>query len=272
MRFATCIGAMVVAMIVTATVGFGAGLTGDEILQQVDDQGIHGSLVTRIRFDSSYADGSTTYNVFFGVSTNPIDGPQKSLMYFESPDNVTGMAFLSITPVEGDNRMWLYLPALGSPKEIVAEQRKQSFAGSALSYEDVGGHSFAEKYTAELIREEVLQIESKSYDCYVLAMTARPDADADYATVQAWVDKIDFQVLKREGYASDGTLERTVEITTLGEFEGSIVAAELLGTNLADGSTTTVTFLKRTRPETSILDSVFDPANLPSFNPATYGL
>jgi hypothetical protein len=193
-------------------------------------------------------------------------------MYFEAPDNVAGMAFLSITPIEGDNRMWLYLPALGTPKEIVAEQRKQSFAGSALSYEDVGGHSFAEKYTAELIREESLQIGDKAYDCYVLAMTARPDSDADYATAKAWVDSIDFQVLKREGYASDGTLERTVEITTLGEFEGSIVATELLGTNLADGTTTTVAFLTRARPEVSILDSVFDPANLALFDPAAYGL
>jgi hypothetical protein len=256
--------------------GNGATLTGNQILQQVDDQETRisqGSLVSKIRFDNSYSDGTTAYNIFGGISTETPNGPKKSLIYFEAPEDVVGTIFLSIKPSpDEDARMWLYLPALGMAKEIVAEQRKQSFAGSTFSYKDIGSRSFADKYSAKLVGEEAVKIGDKSYDCYVLALTAKPDSDADYPTGKAWIDKSSFLMLKSEDYNSDGKLARTMEVLALGTFEGNMVADKMIARNVIDGSSTTITFLERKRPASEIPDSVFDPNNLASFDPSAYGL
>lgn len=276
MKKATLISLLTVlaGVLVLTAVSYAAGLTGDQILQKADEHETivtQGSLISKIRFDNVYSDGTTAYNIFGGVSVKLEGQPEKSLIYFEEPADVAGTIFLSIKPEGKDARMWLYLPALGMAKEIVAEQRKQSFAGSTFSYKDVGSHSFADKYSAQLVGEEAVKIGDKSYDCYVLELTAKPNSDADYPTAKAWVDKNSFLMLKSEDYNSEGKLERTMEVLELGEFDGNVVANKMIAKNVLDGSYTTITFIERKRPETAIPDSVFDPDNLAAFDPSLFG-
>ncbi len=266
--------AVLVGVLTLTAVGYAAGLTGDQILQKVDEHetiATQGNLISKIRFDNVYSDGTTAYNVFDGLSKKISGEPEKSLIYFEEPADVAGTIFLSIKPEGEDARMWLYLPALGMAKEIVAEQRKQSFAGSTFSYKDVGSRSFADKYSAKLAGEETVKIGDKSYDCYVLELTAKPNSDADYPTAKAWVEKDSFLMLKSEDYNAEGKLERTMEVLALGKFDGNVVADKMVATNVLDGSSTTITFLERKHPANPIPDSVFDPNNLASFDPTEFG-
>ncbi len=275
MKKATLVSLLILVGVLTLTaVSYAAGLTGDQILQKVDDHetiATQGSLISQIRFDNSYSDGTTAYNVFGGLSVKIKGQPEKSLIYFEKPEDVAGTIFLSIKPEGKDARMWLYLPALGMAKEIVAEQRKQSFAGSTFSYKDIASRSFADKYSAKLVGEETVKVGDKSYDCYVLELTAKPNSDADYPTAKAWVDKNSFLMLKSEDYDSEGKLERTMEVLAVGEFEGNAVADKMIAKNVIDNSSTTITFLERKRPEKPIPDSIFDPNNLSSFDPTEFG-
>jgi len=157
-------------------------------------------------------------------------------------------------------------------KELVAEQQKQSFAGSTLSYKDMGNRSYADKYSAKLVGEETLTIGDEQRACYVLELTARPGTDVDYPTGKAWVDKESFLMLKSEDYNESGNLERTMDVLSLTTFDGQLLADKMLATNTVDDSSTTITFVKRERPESEIPDSVFDPNNLAEFNPDTFGL
>lgn len=267
---------LVVSMLMICALGvMAAGLTGDEILQKVDDEATSisaGSLISVVQFDNVYADGTSASNVFAGLGKKNEGQPEESLIYFEEPEDVAGTIFLSVKPVGEDARMWLYLPALGMAKELVASQQKQSFAGSTFSYKDMGNRSYADKYSAKLVGEETLTIGDEQRVCYVLALTARPDADADYPTEKAWVDKESFLMLKSEDYNDSGKLERTMDVLSLTTFDGQLLAGKMLATNALDNSSTTITFVKRQRPESGIPDSVFDPNNLATFDPATYGL
>jgi len=252
-----------------------AGMTGDEILQRVDAEAealAAGSLISIVQFDNVYADGTTSSNVFAGLGKKNEGEPEESLIYFREPEDVAGTIFLSVKPVGEDARMWLYLPALGMAKELVADQQKQSFAGSTFSYKDMGNRSYADKYSAELVGEESVTVGDELRECYVLKLTAKPDADADYPTGKAWVDKESFLMLKSEDYNESGKLERTVDVLSLTTFDGQMLAGKMLATNALDGSSTTITFVKRERPEGEIPDSVFDPDNLETFDPAVYGL
>ncbi len=268
------IAALAVGLLVISTVSYAAGLTGDQVLQKVDaheTQVSGGNLITTIRFDNVYSDGTTAYNVFGGLSMKATGQPDKSLVYFEAPEDVAGSIFLSIKPEGKDAQMWLYLPALGKAKELVAEQQHKSFAGSAFSYKDIGNRNLADKFTAKIIGDESVRVGDKSYDCYVLKLTAKPNADADYPSGKAWVDKTSFLLLKSEDYNSDGKLARTMEVLKIGTFEGNLAADKMIAKNVIDKNSTTITFLSRKRPASPIPDSVFDPNNLASFNPKKFG-
>ncbi len=255
-----------------------AGLTGDEILQKVDDAAASldkGSLISVVQFDNVYADGTNASNVFAGMGKKEEGKPDQSLIYFEKPDDVAGTIFLSVKPQGKDARMWLFLPSLGEHgmyKELVANQQKQSFAGSMLSFKDMGNRSYADKYSAKLMGEETLTIGDEHRVCYVLDLTARPGADADYPSAKAWVDKESFLMLKSEDYNESGKLERTMDILSLTTFDGQLLASKMLLGNALDNSSTTITFVKRQRPKNQIPDSVFDPNNLATFDPTAYGL
>lgn len=63
----------------------------------------------------------------------------KILVRFLSPSDIKGTALLVWEHPEGDDERFLYLPALGRVRRIAGEEKQQSFAGSDLSYEDIGG-------------------------------------------------------------------------------------------------------------------------------------
>lgn len=266
---------LAIGVLMLGAVAYAAGLTGDQILQKIDaheTQASGGSLIRTIRFDNVYADGTTAYNIFGGLSKKAPGQPDKLLIYFEQPADVAGTIFLSIKPVGKEARMWLYLPALGMVKELIAEQQKQSFAGSTFSYKDISSRTLADKFTGKIIGDASVKIGDVTYDCYVLKLTAKPNADVDYPIGKVWIDKTSFLMLKSEDYNADSKLQRTMQVLKVGTFEGNMMADKMIATNVIDKSSTTITFLKRVRPVKPIPDSVFDPDNLASFDPSTYGL
>jgi outer membrane lipoprotein-sorting protein len=280
MKKSTLLTLVTVALgvVVLGGVVYAADLTGDQILDKMidhQDETMSGSLIMTMKLENVYSDGTSGENVFSAMAKRSTDPsvPDKSLMYYKEPEDVRGTIFLAISPDEGDSRMWLYLPALGSAKELVSEEQEQSFAGSTFSYKDIGSaSSMQDDYNAELIGEEAVTVEGKSYACYVLKLTAKPDADVDYPTQKLWVSKDFWTSLKGESYNEDGKLEITMEVVKLGEFEGNVVADEMFSKNVIEGNSTRMIFLERKRPASEFPDSVFDADNLTTFDPAAYGL
>jgi hypothetical protein len=68
----------------------------------------------------------------------------KMLVRFLSPNDIKGTAFLVWEHPEADDERFLYLPALGRARRIAGEEKQQSFVGSDLSYEDIGGRDIAD--------------------------------------------------------------------------------------------------------------------------------
>lgn len=94
----------------------------------------------------------------------------KSLLIFESPANVRGTAFLSIS--EGSEEVQkLYLPALGQIQIISAAEKGDRFMGSDFTYEDLGDQD-PEDYEFE--------IRSKSDTTYVLKAEKKESSEYNY--------------------------------------------------------------------------------------------
>jgi len=266
-------GWTLMALLLLGGAALAQDLTADEILDRMETEGdvlAEGSMVVQMRFDNVYSDGTTASNTFAGLSK-----PGKSLMYFLEPEDVQGTIFLTLDPEaeDADTRLWLYLPLLGIPKELVSEEaRGGSFAGSSISYEDIGSDDQREDYDAVLIREKVVTVGNEDRTAYVLESTAKPDADQDIVRTVLWVDKESFVMLRMEAYNDLGSLEQTLDVIELGEFEGHLVVDGMLARNVLEESETTITFLERRRPAGEIPDEVFDPETLASFDPAAWGL
>ncbi len=267
---------LTLALLWSVVAVMGEELSGNEILTRVDQEAqflSEGSMITTLQFENEYGDGTTSAKRFVSLSKQMEGGAEYSLIYFVRPEDEEGTIFLSVKPgPDEDSRMWLYLPALGMSKELVAEEQEQSFAGSTFSFQDVGSRDMEDKYDAELIGEETLVVGDESRLVYILALTAKPDADTDYPTAKMWIDKEGFLMLRTENYNVEGNLEWMMEVTKLGEFEGKVTADQMIASNVLDESSTTITFLERVRPEEELSDSAFDPENLTSFDPAIYGL
>ena len=266
-------GWTLMALLLIGGAALAQDLTADDILDRMQIEGdvlAEGSMIMQMQFDNVYSDGTTASNTFAGLSK-----PNKSLMVFLEPEDVQGTIFLTLDPEEenADTRLWLYLPLLDIPKELVSEEaRSGSFAGSSISYKDIGGGDQREDSDAVLIGEETITVGDESRIAFVIESTAKPDADKDIVRTVLWVDKESFVMLKMEAYNDLGSLEQTLNVIELGEFEGHLVVDGMHARDVLEESETTITFLERRRPADEIPDEVFDPETLASFDPAAWGL
>ncbi len=246
-------------------------LTGPQILQKVEEKGgiggTQGELISDVKFDIIGKDKKTATNEFRFFSKRKQGEPDRLLVAFVKPDDVRGTLFLSIKPQGKDADLWLYLPALGAVKQLVnTQERKGSFAGSNLSFEDLGsGFKYSESYTAdEKVTEEKIKVGDKEYATYVLTLRVKKEKEKteDYPLRKMWVEKTEFVVLKGEGYNKTNKLETVFEALALGKFEGDTVPEKVLIKNVLDNSQTTISFLTRKRPAQPLPENLFDPNNL----------
>ncbi len=266
----TMVWTITAAMVLLA--GFAAvALTADEILDRMEEEGdklAEGSMVGTMRFDNTYRDETTASNVFGMLSK-----PNFALLYFIEPADVAGTIFLTHEINDGsDSRLWLYLPLLGIPKELVSdEERGGSFAGSSMSYDELGGENDRNDFEAKLLREEELVIGDETRMAYVIESIAKDGVDTDTPRSILWVDTEAFIMLKAESYNDLGNLSATIEVVSLTEFEGMLTFSEMLSTDVLDESSTLITVIERRRPDAEIADEVFSPDNLTTFDPAVWG-
>lgn len=114
----------------------------------------------------------------------------KSLLIFESPANVRGTAFLSISE-DSEEVQKLYLPALGQIQIISATEKGDRFMGSDFTYEDLGDQD-PEDYKFE--------IRSKSDSTYVLKAVKKESSKYNY--MYFYIDP-DRYVLQKIEYFND---------------------------------------------------------------------
>jgi len=271
-RWRRVFGWTLAVLLVAGGISIADDLAADDILDRMEEENdalAQGSMIIQMRFDNVYSDGTTASHTFAGLSK-----PNKSLICFLEPEDVQGTIFLTLDPEEEDEgaRLWLYLPLLGIPKELVSEEdRGGNFAGSSISYEDIGGDDQQDGYDAELIGEETITVDGQERTCYVIESTAKPEVDKDIVRTVLWVDKEQFVMLKMEAFNDLGNLEQALDVLALAEFEGRLVAEQMVARNVLEESQTTITILERRRPAEEIPDEVFDHENLVNFDPSDWG-
>ena len=143
------------------------------------------------------------------LQENGVDS--KFAVKFSTPADIKGTAFLQVEHSEGDDDLWIYLPALKKSRRLVASNKKDSFVGSDFSYGDVSLPKVA-KYRHTLTRNERMD----EVDCYVIESLPGDDtvkANSGYSKKITWVRSDNFVETKVEYYDLAGRLLKTQRVT-----------------------------------------------------------
>jgi len=191
---------MVVLVFITAQKA--VALNGDEVLSKVDavlsaSKNSVG-LATMVLTDKDGKEKERKLKIW---TKHYAEKDDWSVLKFVSPADIRNLGFLSLS----DDQMYLYLPAFDRVRRIASHARKESFAGSDLSNDDLSTGKYTAHYTAEISSETDTQ--------YVLELKRKPGSDRIYPRVMAWVNKEHFTSSKMELYDDRDKLWKVNEVT-----------------------------------------------------------
>jgi len=226
--------------------------TGYDIARAVDDRKVPLDITAELEMVLTNKKGKTRTNVIRNVSK---DNSEKMIIWFYSPADDKGVAFLKIEHKNGDDEMRLWLPAFKKVRRISSSKTSDSFMGSDMSYEDMTNRELDE-YTYKILEE----VRFDNQDCYKIEVLPKKDTDTDYSKHIEWVLKEKFLVLKSESYDKAGKLLkiRNVINSNIKEYH---IPTEIHVENVQKKHQTRLTF-KNLELDTGVDDKLFQEKNL----------
>ena len=143
--------------------------------------------------------------VLIKLQPNGIDS--KLVITFSTPADIRGTGVLQVEHIDGDDDLWIYLPALKKSRRLVASNKKDSFAGSDFSYGDITLPK-VDHYRHTLVRSEKLD----GLDCHVVESVPANDtvkSNSGYSKKVTWVRTDNFLEAQVEYYDLAGRLLKT---------------------------------------------------------------
>jgi outer membrane lipoprotein-sorting protein len=202
-------------------------------------------------------------------------GRQKYFLYFHSPADVRGTAFLVNKEPGRDADRWLFLPALNLVQRIAARDAESSFVGSDFSYEDISGRLLTLD-THKLLREETLDLpaarqaglpapeprQAGGKPCYV--MESVPKSRASFTRKLAWIERASLLPLKEEYYDAQKELFKIFtadEVSRIGGMDGLPTITKRTMKNVKSGHRTEVIF-RQVKYNVGLTEDVFTERSL----------
>lgn len=128
---------------------------------------------------------------------------QNYFVKFSHPNDLDGVVFMVKKHVGSTDDRWLYLPKLDLVRRIAAGDKRTSFVGSDVFYEDVSGRHLIED-------QHEFDSETKSY--YIVKSTPSAKHASEFSYYKTWVHKKTFLALKREYYDANEHLYREIKV------------------------------------------------------------
>ncbi len=144
----------------------------------------------------------------------------RTLIRFSYPNDIKNTAFLVWEHPGADDERFLYLPALGRVRRIAGEEKQESFVGSDLSYEDVGGRDVTD-YTYSFVNENATWTapDGTRHDAWQLESRAR-SSGARYPRSISLIRKDSFVMVRAELFNQRNEREKVFEVRRLERVEG----------------------------------------------------
>jgi hypothetical protein len=222
-------------LVALAAPAFAGDPTGKEIIEKIKVQESYKDTVLKIKMTIVDKGGQARERLVLN-RVKKIGGLTHSVTTFLKPDDVKGTKFLTIENQGRDNDQWIYLPAQGRERRIIAGQKGQSFMGSDFSYADLGGRE-PNKGTHETLRTE----KRDGFDCYVVqSLPDKDDKDAQYGKTITWVRKDIWVPVTVEFYDRGYALKKTLSAKDFRQTDGIWMAHHTEMRDVSRGTRTVI--------------------------------
>jgi hypothetical protein len=165
----------------------------------------------------------------------------RSLVRFTYPNDIKGTGFLVWEHPDADDERFLYLPALGRVRRIAGQEKQESFVGSDLSYEDIGGRDIAD-YTYTFADENASwkAPDGSTHPAWALESRAK-DRDADYPRYVSLVLKDRYIAVHADIFNLRNERAKVFDVRKLERIDGIWTATDLLVANERQNTRTELT-------------------------------
>ena len=169
------------------------------------------------------------------------DKGDRTLIRFSYPNDIRNTAFLVWEHPDADDERFLYLPALGRVRRIAGQEKDESFVGSDLSYEDIGGRDIADHtYTFTADNVSWTAPDGTRHPAWLLESRAK-DANAEFPRSVSFVLKDRFIVTASDVFNRRNERVKHFEAKKLERVEGIWTVLDLAMSNERDGTRTELT-------------------------------
>ena len=170
------------------------------------------------------------------------DNNKRQMIWFISPADDKGMAFLKIEHPDKDNLMKMWLPGFKKFRRIASNKQSDSFMGSDLSFEDLTNRKIND-YTHNLIEEkEICTYKEKDYNCSVLESIPN-EINSGYTKHITWIIQIEegiYLAIKEHSFDKDRELLKIKNIE-FNKIESFYIMNNLFVKNIKKKSSTLLT-------------------------------
>jgi len=165
----------------------------------------------------------------------------KTLVRFTAPNDIRGTSFLVWEHPEGDDERFLYLPALGRVRRVAGQEKQESFVGSDLSYEDIGGRDVAD-YSYAFASENATWTapDGSKHAAWALESRAK-DANAEFPRSVSLVLKDRLISVHADIFNRRNERTKVFDVTRLERVDGIWTALDLVVANERDKTRTELT-------------------------------
>ncbi len=161
-------------------------------------------------------------------------GSDKQLMWFISPTDLMGTAFLQIKDDKGNEKKWLYLPAFKRTNRISGKRKRDSFMGSEFTYEDMSDRDM-EDYKFTYIKKD--QLRGKTVH---VINGEHLDKDSGYSKTIFYVEDEHKEILKADMYSRSGDLEKIMNNHEIEVIDGRRIPVRITMESKVDGDSTEI--------------------------------
>jgi hypothetical protein len=164
-------------------------------------------------------------------------GNQKYYTYLRKPSDVSRLSFMVHKAVGGNDKRWIYVPAVDLVKPISADDKNSSFVGSDFSYEDVSGRHWTED------KHTLLPIDTAIGEKAVYVIESIPlEPYKGFAKKISYIDKNSDLPLLENYFDKKDKMIRTFRADKIETIDGIMTVTTRSMENLKKGSKTIVEF------------------------------
>ena len=193
-------------------------------------------------------------------------GDSKTLVVFTDPQEIRGVALLSINRQAVTDRQFIYTPATHRVRSVAAQERSGRFIGSDFTYEDIAERVLDDfKYTL-LGSDEIID----GHKTYKVEATPVDPGRSQYKFIYYWVAQDVPVILFAELYDANGQKIRTLHATQL-KRESGIWGARHTEMTTVQGGTRTVLSIDGLKFNTGLDEKLFTPEGLEETHPSEDG-